>query len=150
MASRYVLISAMPVLRPYSYFFLSKQGNFSIIIMDTHPSCKPAIPDTMRAVQAETKEIHFRLPSAAPLHCPTVLPRARSVLPPCSLFRPGRAIQDPKFGVYIIYIYSLWVIDPPLSFFAWCDSWEEDVTRILLPWEEGKLCKTVKAEHGLE
>lgn len=88
-ASRYVLIFAMPVLHSYTYFFLNRQGNFSIIIMDTHPSCKPAIPDTTRAVQAERKEIHFRLPSAAPLHCPTVsppvLPPALSVLPRWSL-----------------------------------------------------------------
>ena len=72
---------------------------------------------------------HFRLPSAAPLHCPIVLPLAPlvlslapsllplalSVLPlappllplkrPCSFSRPGRVIPNPKFGDYIIYIY---------------------------------------------
>jgi len=69
MASRYVLISAMPVLRPYFYFFLSKHGNFSIIIMDTHPSCKPVILDTTRAIQAETKEIHFRLAQCSLARC---------------------------------------------------------------------------------
>ena len=39
---------------------------------------------------------------------PSLLPRAPSVLPlkwPCSLSRPGTAILNPKFGVYIIYIY---------------------------------------------
>lgn len=73
---------------------------------------------------------HFRLLPAAPLHCPITLTRARSMLPrapsllplapsllprapsvlplkrPCSLSRPGTAILDPKFGVYIIYIYA--------------------------------------------
>ena len=60
----------------------------------------------MRAAQAEYQGTHFRLPSAAPLHCPIVLPLAPSVLPlkrPCSLSRPGTAISNPKFGVYIIY-----------------------------------------------
>ncbi len=71
----------------------------------------------------------FRLQYAAPLHCPIVLPLAPSVLSlapsvlplapsllplapsllplkrPCSLSRPGRVIPNPKFGVYIIYIY---------------------------------------------
>ena len=39
-------------------------------------------------------------PSLRPL-TPSVLPLKR----PCSLSRPGRAIQDPKIGVYITYIY---------------------------------------------
>lgn len=42
---------------------------------------------------------------------PSLRPFAPSVLPlkrPCSLFRPGRATPNPKFGVYInIYIESL-------------------------------------------
>jgi hypothetical protein len=73
----------------------------------------------------------FRLPPAAPLHCPTVLPLAPSVLPPapsvlplapsllppapsllplkrpCSLSSSKTVIPNPKFGVYIIYIYML-------------------------------------------
>ena len=60
------------------------------------------------------RESHFRLPCAAPLHCPMVLPlrcslmltRCSPLLPRCSLSRPGTAILDPKFGVYIIYIYT--------------------------------------------
>ena len=80
---------------------------------------------TMRAAQAEGQGIHFRLPSAAPLHCPIVLPFAPSMLPlapsvlslapsvlplkrPCSLSRPGTAIPNPKFGVYIISIFMYW------------------------------------------
>ena len=72
------------------------------------------------------KRPHFRLPPTAPLHC-LVLPIcslsappcsliAPSVLPlkrPCSLSRPGRATSDPKFGVYIIYIY-IYYIHPEL------------------------------------
>jgi len=67
---------------------------------------------------------HFRLPRAAPLHCPKMLPLAPPLLPPapsllspapsllplkrpCSLSRPRTAISNPKFGVYIIYIYTL-------------------------------------------
>jgi hypothetical protein len=63
----------------------------------------------------------FRLPPAArpapphrSLFAPSVLPPAPSVLPlaplllplkrPCSLSRPGTAIVNPKFGVYILYI----------------------------------------------
>ena len=40
---------------------------------------------------------------------PSLLPRAPSVLPlkrPCSLSRPGTAILNPKFAVYIIYIFN--------------------------------------------
>ena len=39
---------------------------------------------------------------------PLLLPRAPLLLPlkrPCSLSRPGTAISNPKFGVYIVYIY---------------------------------------------
>ncbi len=59
---------------------------------------------------------YFRLSPAAPLHCPIVLPLAPSLLSPaplllllkqlCSLSRLKTAIINPKFGVYIIYIYS--------------------------------------------
>ena len=58
----------------------------------------------------------FRLPSTTPPalahRAPSVLPRcsldAPSMLPPkrpCSLSRTKTAISNPKFGVYIIYIY---------------------------------------------
>ena len=48
-----------------------------------------------------------RAPSMLP-RAPSLLPLAPSVLAlkrPCSLSRPGTAIPNPKFGVYIIYIY---------------------------------------------
>ena len=51
------------------------------------------------------KEVCTEVRPVAPL----ILPRAPSVFPlkrPCSLSRPGTAISDPKFGVYIIYIYK--------------------------------------------
>ena len=50
-------------------------------------------------------------PSVLPrcsLNAPSLRPLARSVLPlkrPCSLSRSGTVIPNPKFGVYIIYIY---------------------------------------------
>jgi len=79
--------------------------------------------------------IHFRLPPTTLLHCrivrflvlpqcspcsPSALPcalSAPSVLPlkqPCSPSRPKKAITNPKFGVYIIYIYIIYT--PNLGF----------------------------------
>lgn len=43
------------------------------------------------------------------LRTPRVLPHAPSVLPlkrPCSLTRLKRVVSNPKFGVYMIYIYN--------------------------------------------
>ena len=53
----------------------------------------------------------FGAPSVLPLYslrCPPLHPRALSVLPLkrlCSLSRPGTVMSNPKFGVYIVYIY---------------------------------------------
>ena len=38
----------------------------------------------------------FRLPPAAPLHCPTVLPLAPSLLPQCSLSAPPCSLAAPS------------------------------------------------------
>ena len=90
-----------------------------------------------KSIIRQLKSRWRKLTPAAPLNClvfplcSPVLPRAPSmlgapsVLPlkrPCSLSRSGRVICNPKFGVYITYIYRIFdfriYTAPPLCFYA--------------------------------